>query len=502
MKLARWLQGIRGKLVLLAIIPLLSFAYLFYKSDQGITKLKASNEKANQVRGPSLNYAGRMATDCEAMQKHLLTAILDTDVSQRNKELDSLEADEASFEEAYEGYEKIPHQASTAEKFKQVEEDWPKMQTMITEVIKELKAGQVDKAEELALGDFRKVSNEVSDDLLDLSNTRVQMMAASTKEDAEMAAHVERQLEEGAIIGFLLVVGLSIFLIKELTSSLETSITKLSKSSEDMAMASEQLFASSEQSSQGSTEAAASIEETVAALHEITSMVQKNSDASVKTVSISKQALSRTEEGEKDVDHLADSIREISKSSQKIKDIIQVMDDIAFQTNILALNAAIEAARAGQAGKGFSIVATSMQELAQKSASSAKDVADLIHVSVQQVEDGVKIAEETGVKFKEIHDCVRQVSAMSEEVAHASQQQSTGLQQINQAMTQLDTATQMNSASSEEVSASAEDLTRFAQSMQTVVGDLRIVLDGRMGQAHQNVAEIIPLVRKPKSQAA
>lgn len=210
--------------------------------------------------------------------------------------------------------------------------------------------------------------------------------------------------------------------------------------------------------SDSSTSVAASLEETVASLEEVSSIIKVNSDNASLAASLSQESKISAESGEKEITHLIHSMGEISESSKKIDQIIEVIDDIAFQTNLLALNAAVEAARAGEQGKGFAVVADAVRTLAQRSASAAKDISGLIKDSVEKIERGAVLADKSSDVLKNILQSVNKVAALNGEIAASSTQQLAGIQQINTAMNHLDQGSQSNAASAEEISANVVEI--------------------------------------------
>ncbi|WP_299870647.1 HAMP domain-containing methyl-accepting chemotaxis protein [uncultured Hoeflea sp.] len=222
--------------------------------------------------------------------------------------------------------------------------------------------------------------------------------------------------------------------------------TSIDTSSNEMRDAVDELSKRTEQQ-------AASLEETSAALDEITVTVRDTSTRSSEAATMATSARESTEKSSKVVAQAVDAMGRIETASGEISNIINVIDEIAFQTNLLALNAGVEAARAGEAGKGFAVVAQEVRELAQRSASAAKDIKALITKSGEEVSGGVDLVQATGEALEQITGHVNQISKHIDSIATAGQEQSTGLQEINAAINQMDQATQQNAAMVEEANA-------------------------------------------------
>lgn len=271
---------------------------------------------------------------------------------------------------------------------------------------------------------------------------------------------------------------LSIYVIKNISTAINGAVINLTTASESIASGSAEVATASNQVSQGSTQSASALEEVVASLEELNSLVNQNVKRAGSAATLSNESTESAELGQKEVEKLIMSMNDISTSSKKIEEIISVIDDIAFQTNLLALNAAVEAARAGEQGKGFAVVAEAVRSLAQRSAVAAKDISRLIRESVEQVEKGSKIADNSGVVLNNIVSSIKKVSLLSGEISIASNEQSQGLQQISKAMNDLDSSAQRNAAASEEVSASAENMNSQADSITKLVESLKAVVNG------------------------
>lgn len=265
-------------------------------------------------------------------------------------------------------------------------------------------------------------------------------------------------------------------LFDDIKQSLNTTITQLQKtvgtimvSASSVNSASSEISAGSNDLSERTEQQASTLEETAASMEEITGAVRQNTENSNNANSLAENAKNIAGKGGKIVTDAVEAMSKITASSQKISDIIGVIDDIAFQTNLLALNAAVEAARAGDAGKGFAVVASEVRSLAGRSAAASKDIKALITESSEQVKNGSELVNQTGNSLKEIEKSITEVAAIISEIAAASSQQATGIEEINSAVAQMDEMTQQNAALVEENTAAAEALVEQANDLEQLM---------------------------------
>ena len=202
----------------------------------------------------------------------------------------------------------------------------------------------------------------------------------------------------------------------------------------------------------------------------MTSTVKQSSDSASEANRLASDATHKARQGGDVVKQAVEAMAEILKSSNRINDIIGVIDEIAFQTNLLALNAAVEAARAGEQGRGFAVVAGEVRNLSQRSAAAAKEIKDLIKDSVSKVQAGSILVNESGDTLTSIVQAVEKVAHMISEISNAAAEQTSGIEQINQAVAQMDEMTQQNAALVEEASAASEAMSEQANSMSRLVG--------------------------------
>lgn len=221
--------------------------------------------------------------------------------------------------------------------------------------------------------------------------------------------------------------------------------------------------------SQRTEEQAASLEQTSSAMEELTTTVQNNTENAARTNTLARGAREVAEKGGDVVGRAINAMQEISESSNRIGDIISVIDAIAFQTNLLALNAAVEAARAGEQGKGFAVVADEVRELAGRSATAAKEIKELIQDSTEKVSEGSRLVDSSGVTLTEIVEAVQKVNDIVDEITLSSKEQATGLNEINRAVHEMDEMTQQNAALVEEAAAASDSLDSQASNLDELV---------------------------------
>ncbi len=253
--------------------------------------------------------------------------------------------------------------------------------------------------------------------------------------------------------------------LKKMAASLAATVGEMRLSADTIATASSEIAAGNLDLSSRTEQQAANLEETASSMEELTSTVKQNADNARSANQLVVTASGHAQSGEDVVGKVVETMGRIKDSSTRIGDIIGVIDGIAFQTNILALNAAVEAARAGEQGRGFAVVATEVRNLAQRSASAAKEIKALITESVAKVDDGGRLVDQAGATMRQVLTSVKQVSDIMAEIAAASEEQSAGIEQINQAVAQMDEVTQQNAALVEESAAAAASLQEQAASM-------------------------------------
>ncbi|HEY0941489.1 MAG TPA: methyl-accepting chemotaxis protein [Steroidobacter sp.] len=250
-------------------------------------------------------------------------------------------------------------------------------------------------------------------------------------------------------------------------------------------------------------EHAASLEETAASMEELTAAVTRNTESSLQAAELARHSASATERGRDIVANVHSTMDAISESSKRIGEIVGIIDGIAFQTNLLALNAAVEAARAGDQGRGFAVVAQEVRQLAQRSATSAREIRELIQASQQTVERGTSLALQAQDSMQQVVDSVQRVTQVVNEIQAASREQAAGIEQINSAVTQMDSMTQQDARMAQELMGAAEALQAQSEQMLAAISAFSMreavrAPDRRTAAPSQQANSVTPM-RRPKA---
>ena len=280
--------------------------------------------------------------------------------------------------------------------------------------------------------------------------------------------------------------------LRDMNAALVSIVGDVRGGTDIIATASAQIAAGNMDLSSRTEQQASSLEETASSMEELTAAVKQNADNAQAARTLAASASAVAVQGGAVVADVVQTMGSINDSSRKIADIIGVIDGIAFQTNILALNAAVEAARAGEQGRGFAVVATEVRNLAQRSASAAKEIKGLIDDSVDKVGAGNKLVEQAGTTMRQVVDSVQRLSGIIGEITDASEEQRVGIEQVNEAITQMDQVTQQNAALVEEAAAAANAMQEQAQQLSQSVQVFRLQ------EAEAVVATTAPAMHVPQ----
>nr|WP_198982748.1 methyl-accepting chemotaxis protein [Herbaspirillum sp. ASV7] len=272
-------------------------------------------------------------------------------------------------------------------------------------------------------------------------------------------------------------------------ANLASTLNEVKESAAVIAVASHEIARGNVDLSNRTESQASSLEETASSMEQLTSTVQQNAENARQANQLVVSASDYATKGGRVVGDVVATMGSIKESSSKIVDIIGVIDGIAFQTNILALNAAVEAARAGEQGRGFAVVASEVRSLAQRSATAAKEIKQLISDSVEKVDAGGKLVDEAGATMSEIVTSVKHVADIMGEITAASQEQSAGIAEVNNAIAQIDEITQQNAALVEQAAAAAESLQEQSDVLARAVAVFRL----RTAQAATTVSPMAPV---------
>ncbi len=363
-----------------------------------------------------------------------------------------------------------------------------KVEQEIEDIVESVKIGRLDKRLSLAdkQGFFAKLSEGINE-LTDLIERAFKDIGSTMESMAEgdLTNRITTDYQ-GVYLNCKNDINATIDKLSEIFGQVSESASFINNSSQEIASGNNNL-------SQRAEQQAANLEQTAASMEELTSTVKNNADNAQQANLVANNARELAEKGGSVVTAAVAAMQEINQSSNKIADIIGVIDEIAFQTNLLALNASVEAARAGEQGRGFSVVATEVRNLAQRSATAARESKELIQTSVQKVRTGTEFVNETGKALSEIVAGVKKVGDIVAGIAAASVEQSAGIGQVNQAVAQMDEITQQNAALAEQASAASVSMSDLSTNMVELLAFFK--LDKQTKAASSRASEPASTVR-------
>ncbi len=318
-----------------------------------------------------------------------------------------------------------------------------------------------------AMEEVKAVAEKGVAETIEISNDSVSALSRAT-----MIMMVG--LPVGLVVGVLLAIVITRGIVKPVNRIIED----LTNGAEQVASASGQVSASSQAAAQGASEQASSLEETSSALEEMSSMGKTNAENAGKANMLMDETTKVVGQAQNVMSQNAQAMSMINEASGKIANIIKVIEEIAFQTNLLALNAAVEAARAGEHGKGFAVVADEVRNLAQRSAQAANETSQLIQETIDRVKKGSELNDELGTSFGKVSESAGQVASLVEQISIASKEQAKGINQVNAAMGQMDQVVQQSAAGAEESASASEELSSQAQMLRQTVDQLAMLVGG------------------------
>jgi methyl-accepting chemotaxis protein len=478
MSTAKKRMSMNAKIVLLSIGIALVSVLVGLIGIQGMESLNTStvNIYGNNLLG--VQYADDIGLTSYDLQLLVRDHVITTSKDEMGRLETQMEQTKTAMDKAVQSYESTIATQTERDMIASIRTDFAEYFKLIDTVLPLSRALKTEEAGK-ALANGASVSSKLLKDVNDLSNWN----AAEAKKAIDAAENLFRTLLLLSILivgaGFLLSVLISLLIARSISKPVTASIRVLGEGASQLTVSARQLSVASQEIANGATEQASSIEETTSSMEELASMVRQNLESAKEASILASKSSESAVQGSAQMEKMLVSMKEIARSADEIRNVVDVIEDIAFQTNMLALNAAVEAARAGEAGMGFAVVADEVKNLANRSAENAKETGKMIKASVTRTEEGLAAAEKLAEVFKEILASSKKVNEMTKEIESASRQQDEGISQVNKAIIQFDTVVQSNASSSEETASAAEELQGQVDTTNTVVQDLSLTITGR-----------------------
>lgn len=481
-------------------------------------KMSEMKTVSNDITGnwlPSVEVINAMNTNTSDLRIVEFQHVLNTDNTAMENIEKNMSGVLADFEKNHTMYVKLISSDEERKIYESFKADWIKYMQIHEEVLKLSRANENDKARALLEGDSKKYFDSSSNTLLKLitlnhngaiqataeaesafssarntmllmtvlaiafSSVSAWLIIRAIQEPLLEAKHAAERMAEGDLTVSIdsqsnNEIGQLLSALKTMRENLVKIVSDVSSGADTIASASTQIASGNLDLSSRTEQQASSLEETASSMEELTSTVKHNGDNARQANQLAVSATEVATRGGQVVSQVVETMGKINESSKKIVDIISVIDGIAFQTNILALNAAVEAARAGEQGRGFAVVASEVRNLAQRSASAAKEIKELIGSSVESVEAGSKLVDQAGTTMQEVVSSISHVTDIMGELTAAGREQEAGITQINQAITEMDNATQQNAALVEQAAAAAGSLQDQAAHLVDIVSRFKL----------------------------
>lgn len=348
------------------------------------------------------------------------------------------------------------------------------IQNSYSKILQKLESELIPAVKAKASGEiFDKLDNEI-DNLATEALQALTLIKQSVDEEVKEAFNTQQEAFKRvyiivtiSVFSFLF----TLFLIYYFYRNINFLVKNIVESVTIVKEASGQIADGNQDLASRTQEQASSLEETASTLEEITSTIKQNTDSTIEASRLTNETVRSAQEGSKISNNVNQAMDTILESSKKIAEIVNLVEEIAFQTNILAINAAIEAAKAGEQGKGFAVVAIEVRDLAQRSADAAKDIKNLIESGLNRIDSGAKLVLENEKKIQEITQNAHKVAELMQGMSLAAKEQYTAIEQINKAVIDLDHVTQSNSSLVEEIASSSENLSAEAQKVSMMVDE-------------------------------
>jgi methyl-accepting chemotaxis protein len=461
-------------------------------------------------RYPTIVAVGEIEDDINEISASLRNALILVDPSKIRQELTRSEAASTRIATTLRELETRLQSTAGQQAFSRLSATRDRYDPLQSQFIKLIGTGQTEEAANLLLGDLQSVQHEYAAAVDDIISIERDLMSESASKATRAVASVKAvtwfsgcmALLAAVLVGAWIIRSITgpinqavavsravssgdlsiqfnasgnnetaqlLLSLKEMQSNLANVVSNVRENSQTVAEASVQIAQGNSDLSRRTDRQATSLEQTAASMKQLDTTVKENADNAKQANVLARKASAVAVKGGDVVGQVVETMRSIDASSKKVVDIITVIDEIAFQTNILALNAAVEAARAGEQGRGFAVVAAEVRSLAGRSAEAAKQIKDLINANVNRVSQGSALVDQAGATMSEVVTAIQRMTQLMSEISDASIEQSAGVRQIGEAIEQLDRSTQENAALVQEGAAAAESLKSQAhQLVQTV----------------------------------